>query len=691
MAAAGDVKKQGKAVELFRVFGLCVGLAMLPGNVEAGNAGAGNIALGDVTERNAQANSQTTHSADPVILLQVRENIPDAPEELRQSLARYQATRSALLGGWAADGKGMFVITGYGETPQIHFLEDAETDDKQLTFFDDPVNELAPSPADPNLVAFTLDSGGNETYQIYLLDRESDEITPLSDPYLRSEGILWSTGGNKIAWRTINEDGTRSIIATSLDRPGENQILLTGDGSWLPMAWAHDEATLLVRRYVSINESTLHLLDVDTGSMQQVNPSSKPISYRDAAFSSNGRHLFYTSDEAGEFLDLFRLTLATGKKINLTKRIDWDVEDIETAPKGGKYAFVVNQDGKSRLYIRSSVGTPQITPALPAGRVRNMRFKPDGRWLAFTLDAAAAPADVYSVRVSRRIKRLQRWTQSASAGLDEEGFIEPRFFEYKTFDEYAVNSSRKRQRKIPALIYRPPGRGPHPVVIDIHGGPEVQARPSFSSQHQFWVKELGLAVIRPNIRGSSGYGKSYLKLDNGMKRADAIRDIGALLDWIADQRDLDPNRVVVYGSSYGGYVSLASMIKYSDRLSGGVDVFGISNFVSFLENTAGYRQNLRRAEYGDERDPEMRQYLEAISPLNDANKISKPILIIQGANDPRVPASESDQIVKAIRENGGEVWYLLAMNEGHGFKRRANRDAASEATAMFLIDALVIE
>jgi dipeptidyl aminopeptidase/acylaminoacyl peptidase len=259
-------------------------------------------------------------------------------------------------------------------------------------------------------------------------------------------------------------------------------------------------------------------------------------------------------------------------------------------------------------------------------------------------------------------------------------YVSARPFDYPSFDFI-----RKRQaRRIPAFIYKPARTGPYPVIIDIHGGPESQARPAFDPATQFLAGELGYAVITPNVRGSTGYGKSYSRLDDRLLREDSVRDIGALLDWIARQPDLDAGRVIVMGSSYGGYMTLAALAAYGPRLRGGVDVVGISDFVTFLENTANYRQDLRRFEYGNERDPQMRLFLRGISPLTNVQKITRPLLIVQGLNDPRVPASESEQMVAAIRANGGEVWYLAARDEGHGFRKKANRDFYLKTLAMFL-------
>ena len=299
-----------------------------------------------------------------------------------------------------------------------------------------------------------------------------------------------------------------------------------------------------------------------------------------------------------------------------------------------------------------------------------------------TLNTPKTPSDSFVLTLDKKKRAaasLQRWTYSEVGGLDTDSFIEPRLISYKTFDG----------RSIPAWLYEPASEGPHPVVISIHGGPEGQSRPRFSSTYQMWVQKLGVAVVLPNVRGSEGYGKTYLSLDNEFKREDSVKDIGALLDWIETQSNLDSGRVAVFGGSYGGYMVLASAVHYSDRLKAAVDIVGISNFVTFLENTQDYRRDLRRAEYGDERDPAMRAHLQKISPLNNVEKISVPMLIVQGQNDPRVPVTESVQIVRALRDQGQSTWYMNALNEGHGYRKKENRDIYQQAVVLFLREHLL--
>jgi dipeptidyl aminopeptidase/acylaminoacyl peptidase len=294
-----------------------------------------------------------------------------------------------------------------------------------------------------------------------------------------------------------------------------------------------------------------------------------------------------------------------------------------------------------------------------------------------SVESAAAPRDVYSYDLEQQ--RLERWTRSETGPLEAGALVAPELIRYPTWDRVAGHP-----RLLSAYVYRPRNAVHCPVVIDIHGGPESQFRPGWDPFIQFLVKELGYAVVAPNVRGSSGYGKSFLALDNGELREDAVRDIGSLLVWIGAQPAFDRERISVMGASYGGYMALASLVAYGERLRGGIEVVGISNFVTFLRNTSAYRRDLRRAEYGDERDAHMRGFLERISPLTNASRIKKPLLVVEGLNDPRVPASESERLVWRVRAAGGEVWYLVAKDEGHGFRKKANRDAYLESAATFL-------
>jgi dipeptidyl aminopeptidase/acylaminoacyl peptidase len=311
----------------------------------------------------------------------------------------------------------------------------------------------------------------------------------------------------------------------------------------------------------------------------------------------------------------------------------------------------------------------------PLGIISSLEFSPDGQTLGMTFARPDAPVDAYALDIASG--ELTQWTYSEIGGLDPSKFVVPDRIRVKSFDG----------REVPAYYYRPKvasGKNPAAVLITIHGGPESQFQPYFSGALQFYVNELGIAVIAPNVRGSSGYGKTYLKLDNAEKREDSVKDIGALLDWVAEQPELDAQRVAVSGGSYGGYMTLASLVHYGDRLKAGIDVVGIANFITFLESTAAYRQDLRRVEYGDERDPAMRKKLVEISPLTRADEIQSALLVIHGKNDPRVPFGEAEQIADKVRANKRDVWTVYASNEGHGFSKKDNADYARAVQVLFL-------
>ena len=599
----------------------------------------------------------------------VAHGVPTLGTGLASDLARYQNTRSAQLLGWLDDG--MLIATRFADTTQLHRVDTPLGMRRQITFFDEPVAAATVNPGTHDGLVYLKDNGGSEFYQMFRYDVASGESTMLSDGKSRYLGVSWSPSGAALGYSTTEANG-RDWDLHIQDLDGEQRVVQQGEGvGWGIEDWSSDEARLLISRYLSINESRLYEIDLDTGYRRRL------LGGVTAAFGraryGPGDSVYFTSDMDAEFMRLHRLDTATGQTVVLTADTPWDVATFVVSHDRRRLAYVVNENGVSRLFaIETADGRFTALPTVPEGIVSGLRFDPEADRLGFTLRSPTTPSDVFSVDFSTR--ELTRWTASELGGLRPEDLVEPVAIEFTSFDG----------RPIPAFIYKPHHRGPHPVIVNIHGGPEGQARPGFSPTTQFTVNELGAAVIFPNVRGSAGYGKSYLRLDNGRLREDSVRDIGALLDWIAEQPDLDANRVAVMGGSYGGYMVLASLVHYGNRLRAGVERVGISNFVTFLENTQPYRQDLRRAEYGDEREPTMRAFLESISPLNRVADIDTPLLISQGLNDPRVPASESEQIVNALQANGVPVWYVLAKDEGHGFRKKTNRDYLNGVTTQFL-------
>ena len=613
----------------------------------------------------------------------VLEQIPEIPARIFDGLRRYQSTRSANFHGWHAGGEGILISTRFGQTEQIHWVHEPGGSRRQLTFFAEPVTTASPRPvADDTGFLFPRDVGGSESYEVFYYSLGSGEIRQLSRGG-RNGAPVWSPDGSRFAYFSTARNGRDWDILVSTPT-GETKTVYEAQGAWIPAAFTNDGRHLVLTRLVSIRENHIHLLDLDSGELTpllEASDEGRTTVSGNFHFSPDSRWLYFTSDRDGDFRQLYRKDLESNELTALTDSLAWDIEDVDLSPDGRHLAFSLNVDGASQLKLMQVDGWQErALPALPDGRVRSLNFSPDGRQIGFEIETPRLAGDVFSIKLSdsEDAGELIRWTYSETAGLPEQHFVEPTLIRYPTFDE-----QHGQPRQIPAIYYAPEGDGPHPVIVRIHGGPEGQSRPGFDSNLQYWVHELGAAVILPNVRGSTGYGREYIQLDDGFKREDSVKDIGALLDWIEAQPELDAERVAVYGGSYGGYMVLASMIHFNDRLRAGVDVVGISNFVTFLTNTKDYRRDLRRVEYGDERDPAMRAHFEKISPTARAGEIQKPLFIAQGLNDPRVPASESEQMVREIRESGGDVWYLLAKDEGHGFRKRANRDFFQAAVVLF--------
>jgi dipeptidyl aminopeptidase/acylaminoacyl peptidase len=618
----------------------------------------------------------------------VLEGIPELPARLARAADRYTSARTAVLQDWSHDG-GVYVTTRFGNVVQLHRVDSPGGARHQLTFFSEPLSQVRRRPGGSDLV-FAMDQGGSEFFQLYLMDpatREHRQLTP--GGRVRSGGALWSRDGSRLAYASTRRDGRSNDIwvVDPADTATARLAFAAPDGAWYGAAdWSADVRSLLFLQYVSVRDSRIHLLDLDSGEARLLaGDAAAPTAHSGTTpmFDRAGRGVFFSTDADGEFLRLAWLELASGRVHPITAGIDWDVEGFAMSDDRRRAAFLVNEGGISRLYLLDpDTRRHRRVEGLPVGIISATEFSPDGRRLAITINSSLTPSDVFGLELGRRPLdhgRLVRWTYSEVGPVDPETFVTPELIEYTSFDGLTV----------PAFVYRPRGEGPHPVIVQIHGGPESQSRPGFVSLFQMWIQELGAAVISPNVRGSTGYGKTYVALDDGMRREDSVRDIGALLDWIATQPDLDASRVAVYGGSYGGYMVLASMIHFGDRIRAGVNSVGISNFVTFLESTEEYRRDLRRVEYGDERDPEMRAFLEQISPTTNAHRIVSPLFVVQGQNDPRVPVTEAEQIVAAVRANDRPVWYMNALNEGHGFARRENQELMRQAVQLFFEEHLI--
>ena len=603
----------------------------------------------------------------------VYDNIPEGSAEIREAIRRYQNARSAVFEDWLADGS-MLITTRFGQTAQVHRVAEPGGDRRQITFLDEPIADARAVPGQPRFV-FLRDVGGAEYFQAYLTGLAGAEIQ-ITEPGTRNLSFVFSPDGEWVAWSRANPgDPNYDLMVMRVADPASRRKVFDGVGEYFPLDFSRDGRRLLMGREISSVHSERYLLDLQSGAVTEINPSDAQVSYSGGRFTADGRAVLTLTDQGSDVMRLVAIDLDTGRVTPVSPQSRWNVERFDLSPSGGLVAWATNEDGYSRVTVRElRSGREAAQPGLPPGVVNALRFSPDGRRLAIGLSTPTSNGDVWAWDFGER--RLVRWTFSELGGLDPATLVEPQLIRFRSFDGLSV----------PAFVYRPKGRAarPRPVIVDIHGGPESQVRPGFNARTQYFVGELGAVVIQPNVRGSDGYGRAYLNLDNGPRREDSVKDIGALLDWIATQPDLDRTRVVVYGGSYGGYMVLASLAHYSDRLAGAVDIIGISNWASFLQNTEGYRRDNRRAEYGDERDPAMRAVFDRISPLNLTERMRRPLLVIHGANDPRVPVSEAEQIVARVRGQGGEVWYLKAKDEGHGFRKKQNTDAQREVETLFL-------
>src|ERR1700734_3536513 len=607
----------------------------------------------------------------------VVEGVPAIPASLADSVERYSNYRGATIASWHSERREMLISTRFADVPEIHRVKMPGGERSQLTFYPDSVNVARYNPAKGDSFVFMKDVGGGEFFQFYRYDSSGD-ITLLTDGKSRNLSLVWARSGDKIAYGSTRRDGNDVDIWVMDPADPKTDHMLAGleGGGWEPLDWSRDGQKLLVMNEVSAEESYLWLMDGKSGDKTLLTPKGAgKVHYAGGQFSGDGKGIYVTTDKDSEFHRLTYIDLATKQHTYLSGSIPWDVEEFDLSDNGKMIAFVTNEDGFGVLHLfDTTTRKEKPVPGLPKGIISGVSWHKNNRDLAFDLTSARSSSDVYSLDV--QTEKIERWTFSETGGLNAANLPEPELVHWKSWDG----------RMISGFLFRPPAKftGKRPVMVNIHGGPEGQFRPGFLGRNNYWLNELGIALIFPNVRGSTGYGKTFLSLDNGFLREGSYKDINTLFDWIQQQLDLDSARVMVTGGSYGGFMTLAVATNYNARIRCSVDVVGPSNLVTFLEHTSGYRQDLRRVEYGDERDPKMREFLERIAPANNARNITKPLFVIAGQNDPRVPASESAQMVHIVRTNGTPVWWLLAKDEGHGFGKKKNRDYQFYATVVFV-------
>jgi len=608
------------------------------------------------------------------------EGIPEIPAAIADEVRRYTEARSAAFVGWHPLRPAMLISTRFGNTAQIHEVRMPGGDRRQLTFFAEPIGAADWDPKEGRFFLFTRDAGGNEFGQLYRLDVATGDVTLLSDGgRSQNGGWEWNRAGDLIAYTSTRRNGAdRDVWVMNPRDPGSDRLVAeNAGGGWSVLDWSPDGTKLLVGESLSVNKSRRWLVDVASGAKTRLDAEADgEVAWGGGTFTNDGKGIWTTTDKDAEYARLVKWDPATGGIDVATADIPWEIEGFDLSEDGRSLCFITNEAGVSRARVLdTATGKHRLVDGLPEGVITGGKWHPDGRHLAFSVTSARATSDVYVWNAAEGGPAV-RWTESELGGLVPESLVEPQAIQWPSFDGLSISG----------FLYpaAPRFTGRRPVIINIHGGPEGQSRPIFQGRSNFFMSELGVAIIYPNVRGSTGYGKTFVKLDNGLKREDSVRDIGALLDWIATRPDLDSSRVMVTGGSYGGFMTLACATAYDERIRCALDVVGISHFTTFLKNTESYRRDLRRVEYGDERVPEVAEFFERIAPLNNAARITKPLFVVQGANDPRVPASEAEQMVAKVRGNGGPVWFLNAKDEGHGFRKKPNMDFQFYATVLFV-------
>jgi dipeptidyl aminopeptidase/acylaminoacyl peptidase len=625
-----------------------------------------------------RAQEQTVTPPDSLVV----EGVPKIPASLAETAARYTAYRGASLVDWHPTERTMLVSTRFAETPQLHLVSTPIGERHQLTFFPDAVRNGRFHPNGGDYIVFSKDIGGGEWYQLYRYDVATGDITLLTDGKSRNLLGPWSTNGDHIAYLSTRRTGkdTDLWVMNPADPKSDHLLTQLTGGGWQPVDWSPDDSKILLIEELSINESYLWLVDTKTGEKTALTnrDAKEKISYGDGQFSKDGKGIYITTDKDSEFHRLAYVNLATREHTYLTSGIPWDVGEFDLSKDGKRIAFLVNEDGMGTIHILDTVTRKITNPKHPAGVISGLRWHRDNKEFGFTLTDVRVAGDAFSLNAETG--QVTRWTQSESA-VPTASFPAAQLVKWKSFDGKLISG----------FMYRPPAKfaGKRPVLVLIHGGPEGQSQPTFLGRNNYYLNELGIVLIYPNVRGSTGYGKGFTLLDNGFLREDTYKDIDALFDWIGAQPELDADRIAVTGGSYGGHMTLAVSTFYSDRIRCSVDIVGMSNLVTFLEHTEAYRRDLRRVEYGDERDTKMRNFLERIAPMNNIEKIKKPMMVIAGKNDPRVPITESEQIAAALKKQGTPVWFVMAKDEGHGFQKKANQDYQFYITVEFLQEYLL--
>ena len=594
------------------------------------------------------------------------EGIPPIPQSVADGLARYAQFRQAQLMAWHPSRRQILITTALGSTPQLYSVDGPLRYRRQLTWSDRGVpvfSSVSFDPADPNTILFQWDPEGAELRSLYRHDVATGE-TALAIPSKTRFAHVWARGGKWVAFDSAERNGKdRDLYIAQPADPSTKRRLIEAEGNWSPQDWTPDGSTILVNEVFANDETYLWRVDVKTGERKAITPrDGEKAAWYNARFSADGRKLYAISDRLGGDFRIWRCDLAKCVWSAVTPegvRIDYPAAGgtggFEISPDGTLIAAVADTGSATALQlIDLATLKARLVPIPVAGVISQLRWRTGSRELGFNLGSVKSQGDVYSVDAS--LGTVTRWTSSETS-FNPDVLPAPEVVEWKSFDGTLISG----------VLYRPAAKfgGPRPVFVNIHGGPDERERARWLGRSNYFLNEMGIALLYPNVRGSLGFGRKFSQMDDGRGREGAIKDIGALLDWIVTRPDLDQNRVMLTGGSYGGWLALEAGIYYNDRIRGIIEGAGITDFVTYLENTDAARQQNRREEFGDERDPQMREFLKSISPVTRAKDFKKPTFILHPAKDIRVPVGQARELLAALKKNNATVWYAEFADATH--------------------------
>lgn len=601
-------------------------------------------------------------------------NVPSIPLDLYKESEKYKSTAGQFV-GWHPQKRSIVISMYAGNINHLHLVETPGEKCMQLTSGSKNVKYgafLKNSNKDSLLIS--IDNNGNEAFQYYLQEGDSNEPTLITDGESRNRNLHFCPQGDKLVYLSNRRHPNVSdIYICDLNSPSETKEIHRIDSPYYTLSsWSPDGKSLLLRHAESQTQASLYIYDLEKNSLTKI-PTEKEIRYDKATFHKNGKTIITLCDEDSDFTYLARIDVDTGSKQTLIPSEKWNITTYAISADDKTLAYIKNEDGYDKLHLWDMETEEHLpAPELPGDIIKNMEWHSTLNELAFSLGRYDSPSDTYSLNPATNT--LTKWTETPPQ--KDVYYSKPETVHIKSFDDLTIS----------ALVYYPDRnkfKGPRPAIVIFHGGPVGQSRPIFLNRNNYYIDQLGITLIYPNIRGSSGYGKTFKSLDDGLLRGDSIKDGGAVLEWAASNPAIDPARIGVMGGSYGGFMTLSTMIEYRDIIKCGVESVGISNIATFLKNTSSFRREQRRLEYGDETNPEMLKFMEETAPTNNAKKIKAPLFIIQGENDIRVPASEAVAMFDAIRFHGGTAWYLTALDEGHSFLKMENIDFRFAATIAF--------